>query len=162
MCGEECRAILKRIQAKEDSRKKSAISKQRRSCKACGKIFVHPYGVKIRACSRACAVKVNKRTKRLCKKSYAARRRARMRGEKVGSFFKVHDVFVRDKWVCQLCHKRVMRTAKAPHPLSPSLDHIIPLSASGEHAWHNVQLAHLYCNSIKSDNVIGQLRLGMR
>jgi len=38
---------------------------------------------------------------------------------------------------------------KAPHPLSMSIDHIIPLSRGGTHEPDNVQLAHFICNSIK-------------
>ena len=35
----------------------------------------------------------------------------------------------------------------------PTIDHIIPISKGGTHTWNNVQLAHHYCNSIKSDNL---------
>lgn len=44
----------------------------------------------------------------------------------------------------------------------PSVDHMIPIAKGGTHTWDNVQLAHRYCNSIKSDKFIendkGQLR----
>lgn len=35
----------------------------------------------------------------------------------------------------------------------PSVDHVIPLAAGGTHTWDNVRLAHVWCNSIKSDNM---------
>ena len=38
-------------------------------------------------------------------------------------------------------------------PLYPSIDHIIPISKGGGHTWDNVQVAHLYCNSLKNDKV---------
>lgn len=56
-------------------------------------------------------------------------------------------VFERDGWVCQICLKRVPKNKKAPHPRSPSLDHIIPMSRpGGDHLYTNVRLAHLECN----------------
>lgn len=33
----------------------------------------------------------------------------------------------------------------------PSIDHVIPLSKGGTHAWDNVRLAHRRCNILKSD-----------
>lgn len=161
VCSKGCRKILSRIQSIISYRKKSAISKKPMACKICGKVFVHAYGDKRKACSAICALKQKRKTSALSKKSTESRRRARLRGARVGQIFKVQDVFARDKWKCQLCHKPVLRRARAPHPMSPSLDHIIPLASSGEHAWHNVQLAHFICNSIKSGKLIGQLKLRM-
>lgn len=36
-------------------------------------------------------------------------------------------------------------------PLSPSIDHIIPMSKGGGHIWSNVQVAHMICNILKSN-----------
>jgi 5-methylcytosine-specific restriction endonuclease McrA len=55
----------------------------------------------------------------------------------------------RDKWCCQLCGKRVRKTCLWPDPLSPSLDHVIPIFHGGEHSRANTQLAHLICNQRK-------------
>jgi 5-methylcytosine-specific restriction endonuclease McrA len=72
----------------------------------------------------------------------------------------ISAIYQRDNWVCQICGKRVNPNNKYPHPLSPSLDHIIPLSIGGTHEPRNVQLAHFRCNSLKSDNANNeQLRL---
>ncbi len=71
-------------------------------------------------------------------------------------------VFMRDGWICQICHKRVNKSLKHPHLMSPSLDHIIPLSQGGSHTYANVQLTHLRCNLSKQDNVLAygeQLRI---
>ena len=35
----------------------------------------------------------------------------------------------------------------------PSIEHVIPISKNGLHSWDNVNLAHHYCNSIKSDKL---------
>ncbi|MFH9574193.1 HNH endonuclease [Streptomyces sp. NPDC017454] len=61
------------------------------------------------------------------------------------------DVHTRDRWSCQLCGSSIDQTIAWPHPKSPSIDHIIPLSRGGAHALSNVQSAHLGCNSSKGD-----------
>jgi 5-methylcytosine-specific restriction endonuclease McrA len=69
-------------------------------------------------------------------------------------------VFARDQWICQLCHTRVPRTAKYPHPLSATIDHIIPISQGGEESYRNCVLAHFGCNSRKRNrSTVQQLRL---
>lgn len=56
------------------------------------------------------------------------------------------EIFDRDGWLCWLCSEDVPRDAKWPDPLSPSLDHVVPLSRRGTHTRANVRLAHLVCN----------------
>ncbi len=65
-------------------------------------------------------------------------------------------VFLRDGWICQICHKRVNKRFKHPNPMSASLDHIVPLSKGGTHTYANVQLTHLKCNQIKKTNTLPQ------
>ncbi|KNX39497.1 hypothetical protein VV01_14575 [Luteipulveratus halotolerans] len=55
----------------------------------------------------------------------------------------------RDGFKCGLCGRRVAMDLVWPHPMSPSLDHVVPLSEGGDHAPANVQLAHLRCNVSK-------------
>jgi len=71
----------------------------------------------------------------------------------------VAKVYERDRWRCGLCSKRVDRRLKYPHPMSASLDHIVPLSLDGAHSMANVQLAHLACNLSKSNGGSQQLAL---
>lgn len=78
------------------------------------------------------------------------RRNARKRGAYVAPVYRA-QIFARDKWVCQLCGRKVKRGAVAPHPLAPSLDHILPISKGGTHEPANAQLAHFGCNSLKGD-----------
>jgi len=63
------------------------------------------------------------------------------------------DVFDRDGWICGLCSEHVDPATEWPDPLSPSLDHILPLSKGGPHAMANVQLAHLGCNVKKGNRI---------
>lgn len=65
-------------------------------------------------------------------------------------------VYLRDGWICRICHKRVDKRFKYPNPMSPSLDHIIPLIKGGSHTYANIQLAHLRCNLSKKADIVPQ------
>ena len=65
-------------------------------------------------------------------------------------------VYLRDGWICQICKKRVDKRLKWPDPMSPSVDHIMPLYEGGSHTYKNVQLAHLGCNLSKKTDVLPQ------
>lgn len=57
--------------------------------------------------------------------------------------------------VCGICGKRVDFSLKFPHPLSPCIDHIIPVARGGHPSdISNLQLAHMCCNRDKSDKLI--------
>lgn len=58
-------------------------------------------------------------------------------------------IYLRDGWICQICHRKVNNKLKYPHPMSASIDHIIPLALEGKHEPKNCQLAHLICNERK-------------
>lgn len=48
--------------------------------------------------------------------------------------------------VCPLCSEPIDAGLPYPHPLSPSVDHIVPLSKGGRHCQDNLQWTHLRCN----------------
>lgn len=57
--------------------------------------------------------------------------------------------------VCAICGKPVDFTLKFPHPMSPCIDHIIPIDKGGHPSdIDNLQLAHLCCNRAKSDKLM--------
>lgn len=57
--------------------------------------------------------------------------------------------------VCGICGKPVDFRLKFPHPLSPCIDHIIPVSKGGHPSdLSNLQLAHMCCNREKSDKLV--------
>ena len=57
--------------------------------------------------------------------------------------------------VCGICGKSVDFSLKFPHPLSPCIDHIIPVAKGGHPSdIDNLQLAHFTCNRAKSDKII--------
>ncbi|HEY5864783.1 MAG TPA: HNH endonuclease [Candidatus Tectomicrobia bacterium] len=70
--------------------------------------------------------------------------------------FSRKDVFIRDKWICQLCYKPVKKTLRFPHPKSPSLDHVIPVMQGGNHSYQNCVLTHLGCNAAKAARDVQQ------
>ena len=57
--------------------------------------------------------------------------------------------------ICGICGRPVDKSIKYPDPMSPTVDHIIPLAKNGDPvALDNLQLAHRYCNRMKSDKII--------
>lgn len=57
---------------------------------------------------------------------------------------------------CGICGKPVDFSLKHPHPLSPCIDHIIPIAKGGHPSdITNLQLAHRCCNRQKSDKLVG-------
>lgn len=52
--------------------------------------------------------------------------------------------------ICAICGKPVDKSLRSPHPLSASVDHIIPLARGGHpSALDNLQLTHRACNRAK-------------
>ncbi len=59
--------------------------------------------------------------------------------------------------VCGICGKPVDFSYKFPHPLSPCIDHIIPVVKGGHPSdLDNLQLAHFCCNRAKSDKLVAR------
>lgn len=81
------------------------------------------------------------------------RTRARKAGVEVGSVMASH-VLDRDGWICQICKEPIDASDVYPHPRSPSLDHVVPISRGGGHTPDNCQAAHLGCNSRKKNKIL--------
>ena len=57
--------------------------------------------------------------------------------------------------VCGICGQLVDMSLKYPHPLSPCIDHIVPIDRGGHPSdINNLQLAHWKCNRMKSNRLI--------
>ena len=55
---------------------------------------------------------------------------------------------------CGICGQPVDFSLKWPHPLSPTIDHIVPVIKGGHPSdIANLQLAHFACNRQKSDKL---------
>lgn len=83
------------------------------------------------------------------------RRRALKKQAETGQPVVMAEIVARDKGRCHLCGNRVP-DLPWPHKLSPSLDHVVPLSKGGEHDPANVRLAHLFCNLSKGNRGGGE------
>lgn len=70
----------------------------------------------------------------------------RRRGVRNQESFAPREIFERDRWKCGICQKRINSKLKHPHPMSASLDHVIPLSEGGSHTRANTRASHLRCN----------------
>lgn len=127
---------------------KRQMSRRSRKCQVCGCEFqmnrIHPM-----VCSDWCW----RESKRIAKRNIKRTRRARKLGL-LKERYQDRDIFVRDRWRCWICKKVVDRTAKAPDPASPSVDHVIPLSKGGVDAPWNVHCACFSCNRSKGELAI--------
>ena len=60
--------------------------------------------------------------------------------------------------ICGICGKPVDKSLKYPDPMSPTVDHIIPISKNGDPvSLDNLQLAHRCCNRAKSDRILAEV-----
>lgn len=57
---------------------------------------------------------------------------------------------------CSLCGGYIDKSLKFPDPMSPSVDHIIPVAKGGKSTLDNLQLTHLACNKAKGKKIIIQ------
>lgn len=90
-----------------------------------------------------------------------------LRADKVGEHRTAYEknkrrIFQTQK-VCALCGRPVDFKLKYPDPLSPCIDHIIPIARGGHPSdISNLQLAHWTCNRQKADRLEGEGREGRR
>ena len=64
-------------------------------------------------------------------------------------------IILATKSICGICGKPVDKTLRYPDPMSPTVDHIIPVAKRGDPIdLDNLQLAHWICNRMKSDKLL--------
>ncbi len=87
-------------------------------------------------------------------------RRARKNGlpARKGKSVGLVAVGERDGWLCQLCGQEIeSRKGSISDPMSPCIDHIVPLNFPGNtahgHVESNVQIAHRKCNGAKGCSI---------
>ncbi len=88
-------------------------------------------------------------------KDMATRNRPDKDGPHRGQYEKNKKRIYATQTICGICGKPVDFSLKYPHPLSPTIDHIIPIAKGGHPSdIDNLQLAHRCCNRQKSDKLI--------
>src|SRR5258708_862923 len=140
-------------------------------CPVCGREFTSPYSVQ--TCSRRCGGMVaawkmlrpglpfdREEMAAICdrrKMRGKTQSRARqLRHAQTWDGISDEEILERDGWRCQIpgCKRRPIRKDAAyPHPRSPSVDHIIPLSLGGDDTAVNKRAAHLVCNVARGNRV---------
>lgn len=144
--GQLCSDICRRRFACERQRRYAAAKHTvvERECKACGTPFSSEYGRKLRVfCSKACAQRYQRRVSHGVK-------RARTHGARRIEQVDPRQVFIRDGWQCWICERPIDPSIRHPHPMSASMDHVVPLAHGGDHTWANVKASHLICNVTRS------------
>ena len=72
-------------------------------------------------------------------------------GEHRTAYERNKKIILRTQKICGICGCPVDKKIKYPSPMSPSVDHIIPLEKNGHPSdLGNLQLAHWYCNRQKA------------
>lgn len=118
------------------------------ACRVCGDMFVSfETGV---TCSTEC-YRIRLRESRHAAKQ---RRRALKRNAYVAPVYR-KKVFEADGYRCHICNKMTLRNTVVPHPMAPTLDHLVPLAKGGTHEPINCRTAHFICNSTKGDRLAG-------
>lgn len=76
------------------------------------------------------------------------------------AFEKNKNIILKTRNTCGICGLPVDKSLKYPHPLSPVIDHIIPINRNGHPSdINNLQLAHWQCNRQKSDKLYADSRV---
>ena len=86
-------------------------------------------------------------------------KKTRYRPESDGAFQSAYDknrrLIIAQGEVCALCGMPVDKSLRFPHPMSASVDHIIPISKGGHPSnIENLQLTHLICNQLKGTRLV--------
>jgi 5-methylcytosine-specific restriction endonuclease McrA len=75
----------------------------------------------------------------------AKRRRIMARGEDIDAL----KVFNDANWRCYYCGQIINSCIRYPSMWCATIEHIVPLSAGGEHLYSNVTASHRFCNEYR-------------
>lgn len=118
-------------------------------CRVCDTWFVSEH-LDV-TCSEQCRTEHH----RGLRQAHKDRRRARKRGAYRADVYR-KKVFEADGYRCHLCGKKTNPRKQAPHPKSPTVDHLVPLAAGGTHEPSNCRTACFLCNAVKGNRGGGE------
>lgn len=61
--------------------------------------------------------------------------------------------------ICHLCGFQIDMELKAPHPMSATVDHVVPYSLGGDDSVENLRPAHHLCNQKRYNKDASQLEI---
>jgi hypothetical protein len=161
-CGNQCRPSRKGF----CSPKCFAVYREMLPCSRCKSLT--PSMWKRRQLCPACLDIANREKKRQHKRLYGRNHRSRARHHGVQyQSVPVKQIYERDNYTCQICLKKCLPKAMLSkqtgkiHPMSPTIDHIVPMCRGGDHVEANLQTACFRCNTAKGSKGGGQLRLAI-
>lgn len=129
-----------------------------RLCARCGAPFqVDTPGRPNKYCSRECyailLVEFNKSRRVWAndaeREAAKCRRRRAVKRGLPSEQYGILDIALRDGFDCSLCGEMIDFSLPPTDRMSPTVDHVIPISKGGPDLLSNVRLAHRVCNSIK-------------
>lgn len=147
---------IKKIELVE--KEKIKLRLRTKECTTCGDAFIGRSHLD-KYCSETCRKKAENRKKELLKG---------IRGERIKSNGRIDNdisldkLIIKDNNVCHICNQLCDYDDYTISDegyfivgnMYPSIDHVTAIANGGTHTWNNVRLAHMICNSIKSDKVI--------
>ena len=161
--GEQRKQRLARLEI-EKARKKLRDEKElTRPCVECGTPFYNPQPLAL-TCSPLCSKRRKNRIKQL-------RNSKRLNEHNiVDKDITLQKLFKKYSGICYLCGKECDFNDKViteegytiVGKTYPSIEHVIAISKGGMHSWDNVNLAHHYCNALKSDKYIFKNKMGIK
>lgn len=149
-------AYQKYLQEKQESKERKLAENQAKkeanrrisNCIVCGREF-ETYNPKQKTCCKTCGRKLSN-----------ARKQKRIPEQQIiDKDITLESLYRRDSGVCYLCGGECDwndKNGNVVGSLYPTIDHIVPVSRGGLHAWDNVRLAHFKCNVQKSNDIIPQ------
>ena len=124
-----------------------AIQIRFKSCRKCNSIFIPKNKTQV-YCSVICERRANHKVRDYDRKRLERKQRI--------DYIPLPAVYEKYNGICYLCGglcdwnaKKIINGVGYALGDYPSRDHVIPLSKGGLHAWSNVRLAHVRCNSSK-------------
>lgn len=139
-CSRKCKDFFKKQELKEQR----IESKQDRLCLHCAKIITRNRRSDAIFCSEKCNMAAHGLQRSL-------RNRANEQGKR--GFLRL-QICERDKWICQICNKKIDKNVEYPNLKVASLDHIIPVSKGGSSDISNLRLTHYICNISRGNRTL--------